>query len=284
MPDFNGREALEIFRATGLDIPFIFVSRSLGEERAVEMMRAGAHDYIVKDHLTRLGASVARELRAAKLRREHRRLQDATAHLAALVTSSDDAILSKSLSGIVLTWNKGAEKIYGYSAAEIIGQSITKIIPADRIGEFNSAMIRIGCGRHVDRFDTVRRRKDGTLIDVSITISPILGPDGQVIGASTIARDVTERLREERERLRLIEELTHAVSQTKTLRSLLPICSGCKKIRDDHGYWQQLETYFEAHQHVDFSHSLCPDCMTRLYPEFAAQIGARKTRPATAPH
>jgi len=272
MPNFNGAEALKLFREARQDIPFIFVSRSLGEERAVEMMRAGAHDYIVKDNLTRLGASVARELEAAKLRRENRRMQDAAAHLAAVVNSSDEAIHSKTLNGVVMTWNKAAERIYGYSAQEMIGHPITTIIPPDRLVEFDTAMDKISRGEHVQRFETVRRTKSGRLIDVSISISPILGTSGEVIGASTIARDITERCEEERDRLKLIDELTEALSHAKTLRSLLPICSGCKKIRDDHGYWQKLESYFEAHQHVDFSHSLCPDCIERLYPDFAEDV------------
>jgi len=269
MPQFDGGRALEVFKQAHLDVPFIFVSRSLGEERAVEMMRAGAQDYIVKGNIARLGPSVARELRAAELRRKHRRAVEASAHLAAIVASSDDAILSKTLSGLVMTWNKAAERIYGYTAEEMIGQSITRVIPANRMSEFNRALELISQGRHVERFETVRRHKNGSFVDLSITISPILGESGDVIGAATIARDITDRCQEEAERLKLIEELTRALSHTKTLRSLLPICSGCKKIRDDHGYWQQLEVYFEQHEQVDFSHGLCPGCITRLYPDYA---------------
>lgn len=105
-------------------------------------------------------------------------------------------------------------------------------------------------------------------MEVSVTLSPIAGPTGEIIGASSIARDITERREEEAERLKLIEDLTDALAQAKTLRSLLPMCASCKKIRDDHGYWQQLEVYFQQHEHIDFSHGLCPECAERLYPEF----------------
>lgn len=269
MPQFNGTAALKIFHESRLDIPFICVSGSLGEERAVEMMRLGAHDYIVKGSISRLAPSIARELQAAQARREHRRMQKAAAHLAAVVESSDDAIISKTLTGIITSWNKGAERIYGYSADEMIGQYASILLPPDRRSEFEGTLERIRRGEHVDRFDTVRVRKDGTPVEVAVTISPIAGATGEIIGASTIARDITERRREEAERLKLIEDLTQALAHAKTLRSLLPICAGCKKIRDDHGYWQQLETYFQQHEHIDFSHGLCPECTDRLYPEFA---------------
>jgi PAS domain S-box-containing protein len=196
-------------------------------------------------------------------------MQKAAAHLAAVVESSDDAIISKTLTGIILSWNKAAEHIYGYTAEEIIGQSASLLVPPARKAEFDASLEKIRHGEHVIRFDTVRVRKDGTPVEVSVTISPIAGPTGEIIGASSIARDITERRNEEAERLKLIEDLTEALAHAKTLRSLLPICASCKKIRDDHGYWQQLEVYFQQHEHIDFSHGLCPECTDRLYPEFA---------------
>lgn len=268
MPKFNGAAALKIFQDSRLDIPFICVSASLGEERAVEMMRAGAHDYIVKENLARLVPSITRELQAAQARREHRRMQKAAAHLAAVVESSDDAIISKTLSGVILSWNKAAEKIYGYTTEEIVGQCASVLVPPARKAEFDAALEKIRRGEHISWFDTVRIRKDGTPVEVSVTLSPIAGPTGEIIGASSIARDITERREEEAERLKLIEDLTDALAQAKTLRSLLPMCASCKKIRDDHGYWQQLEVYFQQHEHIDFSHGLCPECAERLYPEF----------------
>lgn len=269
MPKFNGAAALKIFQESRLDIPFICVSGSLGEERAVEMMRSGAHDYIVKDSMARLAPSIARELQAAQARREHRRMQKAAAHLAAVVESSDDAIISKTLTGIVTSWNKAAERIYGYTAEEMIGQYASMLLPPGRKSEFEEILERIRRGEHVSWFDSIRVKKDGSPVEVSVTISPIASPMGEIIGISTIARDNTDRRREEAERLKLIEDLTNALAHAKTLRSLLPICASCKKIRDDHGYWQQLEVYFKQNEHIDFSHGICPECSERLYPEFA---------------
>jgi PAS domain S-box-containing protein len=196
-------------------------------------------------------------------------MQKAAAHLAAVVESSDDAIISKTLTGIVTSWNKAAERIYGYSADEMIGQYASALLPPGRASELEATLEKIRRGEHINWFDSVRVRKDGTPVEVAVTISPIAGPTGEIIGASTIARDITDRRREEAERLKLIEDLTQALAHAKTLRSLLPICASCKKIRDDHGYWQQLEVYFQQHEHIDFSHGLCPECTTKLYPEFA---------------
>jgi PAS domain S-box-containing protein len=116
-------------------------------------------------------------------------------HLARVVESSDDAIVSKDLTGIITSWNRAAERMFGYSPAEAIGQSIRMIIPADRQSEEDMVLSRIRAGQSVTHFETIRRRKDGTLIPISLTVSPILDDAGQVIGASKIARDITERTR-----------------------------------------------------------------------------------------
>jgi PAS domain S-box-containing protein len=109
-----------------------------------------------------------------------------------IVLSSDDAIVAKDLNGVVRSWNGGAERVFGYTAEEMIGQPILKLLPEDRLEEEAHILSRIRRGERVDHFETIRRRKDGTLIDVSVTISPIRGPSGTVVGASKIARDVTQ--------------------------------------------------------------------------------------------
>lgn len=111
--------------------------------------------------------------------------------LAAIVAGSDDAIVSKDLSGIVTSWNPGAERLFGYSEAEMIGQSILRIIPAERQAEEPMILARFQRGERVDHFETVRQRKDGRLIDVSLTISPLRDDEGRVVGASKIARDIS---------------------------------------------------------------------------------------------
>ena len=109
----------------------------------------------------------------------------------AIVDSSDDAIVSKNLDGIIMSWNKGAKRIFGYEADEIIGQSIVKLLPADRKDEETQILARLRSGELIDHFETKRQRKDGVLIDVSLTISPIRDLSGSIVGASKIARDIT---------------------------------------------------------------------------------------------
>ena len=123
---------------------------------------------------------------------------DSEARLAAIVASSDDAIVSKDLNGIITSWNAAAERMFGYTAAEAIGQSILILIPQDRLGEETEVISKIRAGLSVDHYETIRRHKDGRPVDISLTVSPIRGEDGVVIGASKIARDITEqrRLRE----------------------------------------------------------------------------------------
>ena len=112
--------------------------------------------------------------------------------------------------------------------------------------------------------------KRGEKLDVSLTLSPIKDDAGAVVGVSAIERDITVTKREEEERLKLIEELTEALRNIKTLRGLLPICASCKKIRDDRGYWQKVESYIAEHTNAAFTHGLCPDCLEKLYPESRA--------------
>lgn len=123
--------------------------------------------------------------------------QNAIRRFEAIIESTDDAIISKRLDGIIESWNRGAEIIFGYSAAEMIGQSIQILMPADRIDEEQQILARIAQGEKVDHFETVRRRKDGSLVTISATISPIYDDSGQVIAASKIARDFTEHHRAE---------------------------------------------------------------------------------------
>jgi len=267
MPEFGGPAALALAKEKCLDIPFISVSGVLGEDLAVEMMKAGAHDYVMKSNLTRLVPAVIRELRAAEERRARRQHEAAVMHLASIVESCEDAIIGMTLEGIVVSWNAGAEQIYGHPAAEMIGRSISTLIPQYRPGDLPELYEMIKRGERVERFETIRVRKDRTPIEISVTLSPIKDATGKVVGVSTVGRDITESKREEQERLRLIQELTDALAQVKTLSGLLPICAGCKKIRDDQGYWQQVETYIKQRSNAHFTHSLCPDCVHRLYPE-----------------
>ncbi|HEV2799034.1 MAG TPA: PAS domain S-box protein [Pyrinomonadaceae bacterium] len=118
--------------------------------------------------------------------------------LTAIIESADDAIISKTLEGRVTSWNKGAERIFGYTAEEMIGESITKLFPEDHLDEEPNIIARLRAGERVEHYETIRLRKDGTLLDISLTVSPIKAEDGRIIGASKIARDITEQRRAHR--------------------------------------------------------------------------------------
>jgi two-component system, chemotaxis family, CheB/CheR fusion protein len=136
------------------------------------------------------------------------------AHLAAIVAGSDDAIASKDLRGRILTWNPGAQRIFGFTPEEAIGRPMTIIFPPDRLAEEDVILAKIGRGEKVDHYETVRRRKDGTLVDVSVTVSPIRNAQGTIVAASKIARDITERRRLE-EHLRTTNEWLKQVDQDR---------------------------------------------------------------------
>jgi PAS domain S-box-containing protein len=133
--------------------------------------------------------------------------------LAAIVESSDDAIISKNLNGVIQSWNSAAERIYGYTKAEAVGQPITMLIPEDRLPEETHILEKIRHGERVDHFETIRMHKDGSLVQVSLTVSPIKDASGQIIGASKSARDITERKRIEVDLKSLTHELDSRVSQ-----------------------------------------------------------------------
>jgi PAS domain S-box-containing protein len=152
---------------------------------------------------------------------ERRRFDETRARLAAIVESSDDVIVSKNLDGIITSWNAAAERMFGWTAAEAVGRSITLIIPEDRLAEEDEVIARIRRGERVEHFDTVRRTKDHRLVDVSITVSPVKDSRGRVVGASKIARDITERRRLDEERRQLLarertaREAAEAANQAK---------------------------------------------------------------------
>jgi PAS domain S-box-containing protein len=162
-----------------------------------------SHEIVINDRRSRL--VLATDVT------ERKRAEKNVALLAAIVESSDAAIISKDLNGTILSWNPGAQELYGYTASEAVGQSVTMLIPQDRLNEELQILKHIKHDELVNYFETKRRRKDGTLIDVSLTVSPIKDNRGQIIGASKIARDITEQKRAEEKIRRLNEELEQRV-------------------------------------------------------------------------
>ena len=260
LPQFSGPEALHLLRHQGSDMPFIMVSGIYGEDEAVAMMKAGANDYVMKGNLSRLVPALKRELEAAQDRRRRKRAEGAMQFLAAIVESSEEAIYGKNLDSLIVSWNPSAERLFGYSAEEIIGRSTAVLFPKNRRDEMLEILASIRRGDVIGVQETERLHKSGRIIPVSITVSPVRNSSSDVIGASAICRDISKQKQAELDRQQLIQSLMSASKQVRVLTGLLPICATCKRIRDDKGYWQQVETYISKHSEITFTHSICPSC------------------------
>jgi PAS domain S-box-containing protein len=152
---------------------------------------------------------------------ERKQAEQVHSQLAAIVNSSDDAIISKSLEGIILTWNQGAERMYGYSAEEIIGKSVSILIPPERPSELQEIIEHLKKGEVLRRYETERMKKNGECFDVSVTLSPIRDASGQIVRGSAIGQDITRRKRAEAERQRLYEQVQAAEQQLRRLAGYL---------------------------------------------------------------
>lgn len=170
----------------------------------------------------------------AALRESEQRLR----WLASIVESSDDAIISKSLDGIITSWNTGAERVFGYTAVEAIGQPITIVIPQERQDEERAILTRIRRGERIDHFETVRQRKHGSLIVVSLTVSPVKNAEGKIVGASKVARDITEQKRSQEQIATLAREAEH---RSKNLLAIVQATVSLSQSDTPEGLKQAIE-------------------------------------------
>ncbi|MFA6411938.1 MAG: PAS domain S-box protein [Syntrophales bacterium] len=182
----------------------------------------------------------------------------------------EDGYHEVDLAGSFTSFNESFRKIMGYCQAELLGMNY-KQYAADRenakkVRDCYNGVYRTG--EPINGFDWDIIRKDGERRTVEVSVSLIRDAEGRPEGFRGIVRDITERRQVENERERLISELQKAFSEVKKLSGLLPICASCKNIRDDKGYWKQIESYISDHSEAEFSHGICPDCAKKLYPEF----------------
>lgn len=191
-----------------------------------------------------------------------------------LFSYSLDAVYLSTKEGKFTDFNQATVDLFGYSRDELFNINIRQLYanPEDR-PRFQR---EIEQKRALKEYGVKFRRKDGTEIDCLLTATLRFDKDGKIIGYQGIIRDITQRKKLEEEREKLITELQDALNKIKTLSGLVPICASCKKIRDDKGYWNQLEIYIQEHTQAEFSHGLCPDCMKKLYPDIFSTFQEEK--------
>ena len=180
---------------------------------------------------------------------DRKRAEEYAERLASIVESSDDAIVSKDLNGVIASWNRGAERLFGYTAAEAVGQPISMLIPEERLDEEPGILARIRRGERIDHYETVRRRKDGALIDISLTVSPVRNAEGRIVGASKIARDITEQKRAREQQALLINEIKHRIKNTLAIVQAIAsqtLRTASAKERD--AFFARLQALAEAHE------------------------------------
>jgi PAS domain S-box-containing protein len=172
-------------------------------------------------------------------------IKDASAWLSAIVNDSQDAILSKTLDGIITSWNAGAERLFGFSRAEAIGRPITIIIPQDRLHEEAQIIARLRAGQRVDRMETVRLTKSGEPVNIEVSISPVRDENGVIVGASKIARDIGERLRLAEKQTLLVREMHHRIKNLLSVVQAL-ISVGRKRAHDIDAFADELTSRITA--------------------------------------
>jgi len=396
LPQFNASAALTLLKGTGLDIPFIVISGAIGEETAVELLKAGAHDYLLKDRLIRLVSVVKREIAEAQTRRERQQtekaLRESEERYRRLVEVSPDTVAVHA-NGRIVYVNPAAVKLFhAHDESELIGKQVLDVVHPDYKESVRMRVIgAMENGKAQPLAEEKFLRLDGTTVEVEVASAPItfkgmnvvqiiarditerkraekalraseeryrtlaeaahdmifiinrdnlveyvntsaaalfnkrpeeiigktqtllfppeasnehqrylqnvfetgmpmygesktvildqviwfgtwlvplLDDTGQITAVMGVARDVTNQKWLEEDKQKLLVKLQEALSQVNTLIGLIPICSVCKKIRDDKGYWQQVEGYIQTHTDATFTHGVCPDCMPKLYPNY----------------
>lgn len=255
MPDFSGLDAIRLLQKSGHDIPIIIVSGKIGEDTAVEAMKAGAHDYLIKGNLARLIPAIERELGEAEERRKRKQaeaeLKSAREKLESFFNNTSDAIIITDLNLNILQVNKGFEKMYGWTTGEAVGKKLSTI-PEQIVPETEKLLNEVKAGRVITDHETIRRRKDGSLFDVSSTISPIKDAAGNVVAFAGISMDITQRKKAEaeirhslKEKETLLREIHHRVKNNmQIISSLLRLQSKYLKNKDD------VEIFKESHNRI----------------------------------
>jgi len=203
-----------------------------------------------------------------KRKRTEEALRKSEERYRTILDNIEEGYFEVDIPGNFTFFNDSLCRVLGYSRDEMMGMNNRQYMDKENAQKIYQAFNQVyTTGEPYRSFDWEIVRKDGTKRFVESSVSLIRDSKGERIGFRGIVRDITERKRVEAEREKLIRELQDALAQIKKLSGLLPICASCKKIRDDQGYWNQIEAYIRDHSEAKFSHGICPECMKKLYPD-----------------
>lgn len=205
-----------------------------------------------------------------------RRLAESEQWFSTTLSSIGDAVIATDAAGLIQFLNPLARVITGWDGNEALGRSLSDVLAltdgAEQPGKDPFTRVKERGGFIEWTSQTWLRSKSGGRTPVDYTAAPIRHPDGTLTGVVVVFRDITARQQAEEERERLISELQESLAKVKQLSGLIPICASCKKIREDRNYWTAVEAYVASHSEAKFSHTVCPDCLRKLYPDFAEEI------------
>jgi PAS domain S-box-containing protein len=265
----DGHVVLRKVKKAWPDVPVVMFTGTGSEEVAVEAMKLGLDDYVIKSprHFSRLPSAVTNALRQARCRKEK---AEAESNFSRLFDTVPIGLFHMQPDGTILQANRAFAEMTGYpNAASISRKHALEFFDApENHRAWRDSIEREGT---LLGHETQFRRADGTRFWVEVTARALRDPASGTIFYEGSVEDISERHAAQEERERLITSLTDALGKVKKLSGLLPICSSCKKIRDDQGYWNQLEVYISDHSDASFTHSFCPECVRRLYPEIFAE-------------
>jgi PAS domain S-box-containing protein len=261
----DGLAVLRKIKSLWPDCPVVMFTGTGSEEVAVEAMKAGLDDYVLKSpkHYARLPSAAKL---AVKMSRQRHELKDAESRYTTLFSTVPVGLYRTTSDGQILDANPALLEMLGYpDQAAMLAHNASELYanPED-YQKWRQRMERDGL---VQNYETQLLCRNGKFCWVQDSAKAVYDPRTRQTYYEGSLEDITERKAAEDEREKLIQELQEALAKVKTLHGLLPICSACKKIRDDKGYWNQIEVYIQSHSDAEFTHSFCPECMRRLYPE-----------------
>lgn len=266
MPGYNGLEVIRILSTEQITLPTIMLTAAGSEEVAVEALKWGAADYVAKGpgYLDRLPVVIKQTLVHHNLMLEKLAAEDALliseATNRALLRAMPDYILQLNNEGTILSATPATHGEF-FLPRELEGKTFSDIYPADKAAELQRLVRIVLESRTVQHFEFSIENNDSRYFYEHRIAH--CGEDRVML----VIRDITQRVEMEQEKEWLLQEFQDALAKIKTLNGLIPICASCKKVRDDKGYWNQIEEYIQTHSQAEFSHGVCPGCMEELYPE-----------------